>query len=78
LTRTGAGAVDNLISGVTTSWFATTIWGMLLSIALLIFEVEIPSMRMKTERGMETRGRDLQGVHDGRKAWKSPANSNKA
>ena len=59
LTRMGAGAVDNLISGVTTSWFATTIWGMLLSIALLIFEVEIPSMRMKTEQGTEILGRDL-------------------
>ena len=55
----GAGAVDNLISGVTTSWFTTTIWGMLLSIALLIFEVEIPPMRTKTEQGTEILGRDL-------------------
>jgi len=59
LTRMDAGAVDNLISGVTTSWFTTTIWGMLLSIALLIFEVEIPPMRTKTEQGTEILGRDL-------------------
>jgi len=33
----GIGIMDNLVLTLTGSWFATTIWGAMLSLAILVF-----------------------------------------
>jgi len=44
----------------------------------MIFEVEIPSIRMKTEDGAKILGRNPKGMRDECEERKSPTNQNKA